>query len=260
MRLRDGREVQDRRLDRIPQYDPKSRGYQVRTLLDRTAGVEAARRAPKAWRPAHRNLDQGPNGACVWFSLATSRNASPNRRRPPMTEAEARERYFETQRRDEFAGGEYPGASPVAGGTSLLAGCKLAVELGEIDSYWWVGAGSGTAIDDWVDANSKLGTVQGGVRWLGSMFQTEPGGKLVVDPTSGEYGYHAIASLAFRYAALPGHGTKKVEHFVWPNTWGEGWGGEWFGKGGHCFVTVEDVEAHLLPHQFYGEGVVLVGA
>lgn len=257
--MRDGREVADPRLDRIPQYDERSRNFQVRRLLEeRRPDLEAARRKPKAWRPGPSILNQRNYGACVWFSAATILNASPHRRNPPLTEDQARGYYFETQRRDEFPGGEYPGASPVAGGTSLLAGAKLAKELGFIDSFWWCGAGSQTAIDDVIDTQAAIGSVWFGVPWYDSMFNPKPGGALVVDPSSGLAGYHAIGSLAFRYAPIPGEGPKKIEHLVWPNTWGPSWAGQWFKLGGHCFVKVEDVEAHLLPRDVYGEAAVLV--
>lgn len=261
MELRDGRTVEDRRLDRLPEYDEASRNFQVRQRLGEigSGSLRAARAKPKAWRPSKPGLDQLNLGACVMASNATGLNASPKRHRHIGFEV-AREWYFDVQRTDEYPGGEYPGATPIAGGTSLLAGMKFMKALGKIDSYWWCGAGSGTAIDDVVDSLAVLGGVQFGVPWYGSMNDTVDGGRLVVDPSSGLGGYHAIWGLAFRYAPVSGLGSAKREHVIVQQTWGPSWGAKWYGVGGHAFVLVEDIEAHLLPREVYGEAVVPVGA
>ena len=43
--------------------------------------------------------------------------------------------YFEVQRRDQFPGGEYPGAIPQAGGTSIYDALTYAKELGLISDF-----------------------------------------------------------------------------------------------------------------------------
>lgn len=261
--LRDGRNVRDRRVDRIPAYDEASRNFQVRALHDNAAaaGTSPPRRTA-AHRPAKPVLDQGNLGGCVLWSEATGENASPHRRKPPTTDDEARARYFAVQLVDEYPGGEYAGATPKAGGTSLLAAAKLAQAEGRISSYWWCGAGSGRAIDDLVDSlvHPDLGGVQLGIPWYESMYWPDPYGLLAVDPSSGQTGmhaYHAIWAHSFRYAPIPGHGRARREHVVVQQTWGT-WGVEWFGVPGHAFVLVEDVEAKLLPREVYGEAMVPV--
>jgi hypothetical protein len=245
--LKGGITTEDPRLDRVPSYDSRSRNYQVRTLL---AGT---RRKRTAHFPAHPTLNQGPDGMCVSFSLATAMNASPRRMKPELGYADAKAAYRDAQRIDEW-----PGEEPAYSGTSVLAGLKVAQARGWIGSYWWCGAGSGSAIDDVVDSLQTIGSVIFGVPWYRSMHATKPGGFLEVDPRSGLSGYHAIAGIAFRYAAIPGLGKTKREHVVLQNTWGESWGGKWYGIGGHCFVPVEAIEQHLLPRSVYGECAVPV--
>lgn len=248
--LRDGSTADNPRLDRLPQYDERSRNFQVRQLLGER------RQKSKARYPAHPTLDQGPDGACVGFSIATIVNATPYRRKPELGHADAKERiYWEAQKRDPWEGGSYPGASPRYDGTSVLAGLQVARELGLIDAYYWCGAGSGTPADDVWDALDRYGLVFG-VPWYHSMFHPRPDGRLEVEPSSGLAGYHATASASKRYAKLPGL-PGKTEHLVWQNTWGS-WGTKWYGVPGHCFVTMEDVEYKLLPRSVYGECAALV--
>ena len=69
--LRDGSKVTDARLARLVQFDERSRNFPVRAL--RT--TEQAPRS-RMWR-CRRALDQGPNGACVGFSMAHELIANP---------------------------------------------------------------------------------------------------------------------------------------------------------------------------------------
>lgn len=265
MLLRDGRTVDDPRTDRIPEHDPRSRQFQVRDVLTwgKAIGADLGSRVkPRANRPAKPGLNQGNLGGCVLWSAATGLDASPHRRRPPLTDDNARAWYYDVQRADEYPGGEYPGAAPVAGGTSLVAAARHLHHLGLLSSYWWCGAGSGSAIDDVVDslAAPDLGGVQLGIPWFDSMYQPLPSGLLEVEPDSGQggpHGYHAIWALAFRYAPIAGHGTAKREHVVVQQTWGP-WGIPWFGVHGHALVLVDDLEAKLLPAEVYGEAMVPV--
>ena len=246
IQLRGGVTTEDPRLDRVPQYDPRSRGYQVRELLERRGAVQG-----KAHRPAHPTLNQGREGACVGYSIATAMNASPRRIKPELTGTDAFAAYKDAQRIDEWSGEDYDG-------TSVLAGLKVAQQRGWIGSYWWCGAGSGSPIDDVVDSLRTVGSVIFGIPWYRSMFSTRRGGFLEVDPSSGLSGYHAIAGIAFRYAPIPGLDRVKREHVVMQNTWGEDWGAPWFRVGGHAYVLVESLEQHLLPRTVYGEAAVPV--
>ncbi|MDD5706625.1 MAG: hypothetical protein PHR35_11940 [Kiritimatiellae bacterium] len=103
-----------RNFDRLVCFDDRSRAFPIRT-----AGVARLPRtmqwACNAW------LDQGSEGACVGFGLAHELAAEPAVCK--VSARFARERiYWEAQRRDGFAGGDYPGAKPKVPGTSVLAG------------------------------------------------------------------------------------------------------------------------------------------
>jgi hypothetical protein len=63
--------------------------------------------------------DQGQQGACVGFGWSRAMSLL-NRKR-----YDARWLYLEAQRGDEWPGGEYPGATPVYGGTSVRAGADV---------------------------------------------------------------------------------------------------------------------------------------
>jgi hypothetical protein len=247
--LRDGTPVLDPRLGRIPQFDAASRRFTVRAHLDAKAP-----RKVRYQRPGTVTLDQGWYGACVLASRAHADNASPVRRKPPYPfDPWALNHYFEVQRIDPWPGGEYPGASPYEGGTSILTLMRYGRSLGWWEGYRWVGAGSGTVADDIWDTLRYVNNVQLGIPWHESMYDPTPGGLLIVDPASTLFGYHAISAIAGRYAAIPGHGPKKVEHAVLHQTWGR-WGTTYYGISGMCFLPITDLAEKLMPN--YGEGAV----
>lgn len=249
--LRDGSEVEDPRLDRLIQFDPRSRNFQVRPLLE-----EAPKRRRVRTRP-YRGLDQGQEGACVWFSTAQRLNASPWATRPRFDNSRARQLYFEAQKIDEWPGGAYEGATPNYEGTSVLAGMKIAQREGYIASYRWIGAGSQTPIDDLVDTCRYFGGVVMGTWWLRSMFRPQPNGLLEVVPDSGRGGGHAWVVHDTWYGKLAGD-TKRQLYAVTQNSWGEDWGTTFRGVGGHAFVRIEGDMEWLLDND--GEGAVPVRA
>lgn len=250
--LRDGSTVADPRLGRIPRYDERSRAYQVRPLLEQ---VKAAGRRRLSSRPAPVTFDQsgppcpGPGGdsGCVGFSFGTGLNSSPNRHDPPWSPGDCCVHYRLAQREDEWEGDA---------GTSLLALARIAHRVNLIGGYRWIGAGSQTPGEDLVETLDYVGGVWLGVPWYFSMFEPRPSGLLVVDPSSGLAGYHAIWTLGHRLAAIAGEGRAKVDHVVWQQTWGPAWGTRWYGVGGHAFVRTADVVDKLLPSAVFGEGCV----
>lgn len=258
LQLRGGFTTRDRRLDRVPYHDPRSRNYQLRPVLGSWAQLRAER-SPSRY-PAHPTLDQGREGACVGFSVATMLNASPHRADPEWDGDRARWLYREAQKVDEWPGEHYEG-------TSIVAAMRVAQGAGLIGEYRWLGAGSGRLGDDVVDCCERVGTFIAGIPVYGSMFDPEPGGIWRVDPTSGLYGYHAICVLDYRHAPLPyptpPPGTSRrriVDHLVVQNTWGRAWGDEWYGMGGCAYLPLEDALNHLLPAEVWGEAVTFIEA
>lgn len=247
--LRDGTEVEDPRLDRLVQYDERSRNYQVRQLLETTP-----RRRKRYPRPAP-PLDQGAEGACVGFSTAGRLNTRPYARKPLFTDADAREMYFEMQRNDQWPGGAYEGADPQYDGTSVVAGMQTAQRLGHVKSYYWVGAGSGRAVDDLVETLRHVSGVIMGTRWHRSMFRPRPSGLLEVDPGSELSGYHAWHAVDAVHVSLPGEGKRRL-YGVGQNSWGADWGVVWRGVPGCFFFDIEVAAEYLLENE--GEGAVPV--
>lgn len=72
--------------------------------------------------------DQGVEGRCPEFSLLRVLSLM-NRKRYDIT---SRWHYFQMQREDEWAGGSYPGASPVYEGSSVRAALEVARKYGAI--------------------------------------------------------------------------------------------------------------------------------
>lgn len=246
IQLKGGFVTSDPRLDRIPEFDPASRGYQIRETLE----TVKRRRRGMRYGPT---LDQGREGACVGFSCIHSVAARPIAiKKPPATNELARETYFLAQQKDHWPGGEYPGASPRYAGSSVLGGMKALQEKGFIREYRWVGAGSQTPIDDVRDTLRFVGQVVFGTYWYPSMFNVRPDGILEVDATARPAGGHAYAGVDAVWKKLPGT-DKRREYIVIQNSWGLDWGVTYRGQGGFAYVKVEDIET-LLMNQ--GEGAV----
>lgn len=246
--LRDGSTTKDPRLDRLVRFDEASREWNVRSTLLRSTPPRA-----KSFRPGRHTLNQRRLGGCVGWSNGHGLNGSPDRRKPQLTDDDCRELYFAIQRRDQWDGGEYPGATPVMSGTAILDGMLELRDRGEIDSFYWIGAGSQTPVADAWDVLTKIGGIQLGIPWLESMFEPRPSGKLEVDFSSGEAGGHAIWALTGRLTTLTGEGGKRRRYAVLHQTWGSDWGVEFYGLGGFCYLDLDDLGL-LLERD--GEGAV----
>lgn len=214
MLLKDGTETEDRRLDRFVHFDERSRNFGVAAL----AGA-----VPKDkvwWMPRKRQGDQGREGACVQYGITHALLASPS----PAALAVARQVwkdnliYWEAQRRDPYPGGEYPGAYPVAGGTSVLCGLQVAVELGFCDAYYWA-----FGLDQAVLGISTVCPAVIGVWWKAGMMEPGPGG--LIEATGANVGGHCVAVIGVDYGRKFAGG--RVEDVAviaqsWGPTYGDG--------------------------------------
>lgn len=246
--LKNGATSDDPRLDRVVQFDDKSREFQVRALLGSHARTLAKKRRHIV---PGLTLDQGREGACTGFSAAHAVASTPFRAKP-IDGAKAREFYYENQRNDAYPGGEYEGADPRSGGSSVLAAMKTLRAQKLIDSYHWIGAGSQSIMDDLHDTLKFVGPVCFGINWYESMFSTTPGGLLEVTITPKPAGGHAICAHDWVNKKLEGT-AKRHDYIVLQNSWGDDWGGKYKGKGGYAYLRVEDAEAILNKG---GEGAV----
>lgn len=229
----------DRRLDRLVDFDPASRRYQIRTLLE----TETAPRLSKDWEPGAW-LDQGQEGACVSFGIHHCRACTPLAQRP-VTNEMAFEAYHAIQHRDPWPGCALASCTVEANpscyeGTSVRSGMMYGVEMGWWPEVRWVGAGSGRLADDIVDTWTRVGGIVFGTQWLESMFAPDANGVLRILEDSGVSGGHCWFAPGFRYAALPGFGPEKREYAVGQNSWGEKWGASYCGHGGFFYLPLED--------------------
>jgi len=222
--LRDGTTTQDRRLDRLQEFDERSREFNIRSFI--TGDLKTKTWQCKAW------LDQGWEGACVGFSWSHAASSYTQHTRG-ITDKFAEEKvYWEAQKIDPWPGGAYPGGAPHNDGTSVLAGAKIMRQYGFIDTYRWA-----FNIDDVLLTLSNHGVVVIGIWWKDSMFHPKPNGLL--DISGSNSGGHAILvrghSLKRRFA---GEGEQHVVRLR--NSWGRSWGVD-----GDCFLKVEDLETLL---------------
>jgi hypothetical protein len=216
--LRDGTTVEDPRLDRIAAPNPEALAkYPIRGILGATQKLK-----PKTWEIGA-IIDQGREGACVGFGLTAELAARPY----AVTgcgQDTARPLYYEIQRRDEYPGGEYPGAQPRMAGTSVEAGIKLLLEAGHYTEYRWAQTEQDIAL-----AIGYKGPVVLGIDWYESMYRPDRSG--YIRPTGRIAGGHCI--LAYGIDIDRGA-------YLLQNSWGADWGMD-----GTCYLTREDM-ARLL--------------
>lgn len=190
----------DRVLDRIPQFDEKSRAFNVRQIL------EVLSPRSYTWRN-ELNLDQGPDGACVGFAWAHEAASRP----VPVANLgyhDAFAVYKDAQKIDPWPGEDYSG-------TSVLAGAKVAKERGWLKEYRWA-----FNTNDALAAISRHGPVVLGINWYDGMFDTDENG--FIAPTGRIAGGHAIIARGV---------SKKDETVLLHNSWGRNWGGTKWGPG-----------------------------
>ena len=219
MTLKNGRVAKDPRLGRIPQFDPQSKLFSVSKLFALVG------QSPRSYTwDCPIVLDQGQEGSCVGHGIAHELAARPAPVRG-MTHQFARERiYWEAQKIDEWAGGSYPGASPVYEGTSVLAGVKVAKKLGYFDRYHWA-----LSFDDFVLGVGYQGPSVIGVNWWSGMFEPDAQGFL-----------HRTGSIEGGHCILVVGVSINEQAFTVHNSWGESWG-----RRGRAKISFADMRALL---------------
>lgn len=216
--LRDGSCASDPRLDRIKQVDLRSLAYLVSEVIPQTQYSDLI---PTRWELLAQ-LDQGSEGACVSFGISHEIAAQPII--GDVSNDFARAHYFAIQQEDEFEGGEYPGADPVMGGTSVLAGMRYYARLGYFTEYRWA-----LDIYDLAAALVHIGPAVIGVDWKKDMRDTDPNG--FIHATSETMGGHCVC-LNEVMPIFGAENTLDIEasYFRGPNSWGGDWGDEGYFK------------------------------
>lgn len=216
-KLRDGSQTNDVRLDRIIHFDERSRGFAVRPM------VEQKEPRSYTWR-CRTYLDQGQEGACVGFGISHELAARPAEV-VGVTNQFAREKiYWEAQKIDEWEGGAYPGAEPVYEGTSVLAGVKVAQQMGFFDAYYWA-----FGLNDVILGVGYGGPAVLGLPWLEGMFNVDSQGYI-----------HATGAVAGGHCLLCRGVDVSENFFLLRNSWGKTWG-----VNGDCKISFDDFQKVL---------------
>lgn len=201
---------EDPRLDRIPEFDERSRQYPIRSL------VEALPLRSYTWNSMGVVLDQGVEGACVGFSIAHELAAMP----VPIAnvnEVLARRIYSRAKQLDEWPGEAYSG-------TSVLAGMKAAVEMGYFGEYRWAFGEADLAL-----AIGYKGPAVLGIPWYEGMMHPDAAGYL--RPTGTLVGGHAIMCHSISITR---------DRYAVHNSWGKDWG-----INGNAYIKRADMRALL---------------
>lgn len=248
--LRNGTTVEDPRLDRLVQFDERSREYPV------VRSIETRVFRSNTWRIKQNYLiDQGEEGACVGFSVTNELMARPAEVKfPNLEDANEFARsaiYYEAQRNDPFPGGEYPGASPRSGGTSVLAGMQAAHELGYFKEYLW-----SFGLHDLCLGLAHKGPAVLGLWWYDTNYTPDSNG--FIGPRGNRVGGHAILARAIKLVKLNDglrltwdNVDRDRSYITLRNSWGV-WGHE---GSGDCYVSLRDM-GHWLDDD--GEAVFAV--
>jgi hypothetical protein len=224
-------ESRDPRLDWSPQHDRRSIQYAVSDVIPYQEPRE------KFWKPGA-VLDQGQEGACVGFGWTGEAICSPYPD-PDTTSVigntYARGFYNRCKQIDEWPGENYDG-------TSVLAGAKVAVERGLIDSYLWCFTLQDIRDRLMAPASIGGGPVVIGVPWYEEMYDTAEGGFV---NTGGELvGGHCLFLNGYRpHMRFHFSGVGYVTYtdcFRWMNSWGQS-----YGNNGHGWITGAKLQALL---------------
>ena len=217
VKLKDGSVTHDGRLDRVIQFDPRSRSYPICSAEDADKPLRSYTWRCLQW------LDQGYEGSCVGHAIAHELAARPSE--VPMSHEYARNQiYFEAQKIDPWDGGAYPGAVPFYEGTSVLAGVKVGYKLGWFDSYRWA-----FGLRDLQLGVGYNGPAVIGIPWYEGMCWPDREG--FIHPEGERVGGHAILCNAI---------SVKNGRFTLHNSWGQNWG-----MNGDCYIKFEDMERLL---------------
>ena len=230
IKLKDGTTSEYNQLDRITQFDEKSRNYPL------ASSIENKEWRSYTWR-CNEVFDQGKDGACVAYALGHELAARPAEVRGINDRWLKEDVYWEAQKIDPWPGGSYPGAGtssePFYEGTSVLAGVKILHSKGFFQEYRWA-----FSIDELILGLGRKGPAVIGVNWFEGMLY--PDSKGYIHKTGNPVGGHAVL--------VRGVNLKK-EHVLIRNSWGMGWG-----KNGDCYMKIGELETLLKDR---GEAVFL---
>lgn len=195
---------------RIPEFDPRSLNFPIRSLLGPV-------RAPQtSFWDCYAALDQGNEGACVGFAWAHELAAEPEIV-PNVTDNLALQFYHRAQQLDEWFGEDYEG-------TSVLAGAKTVTEAGHLLEYRW-----SFSLADLLETVSYFGPVVLGINWYSGMVSPDANGDV-----------HVTGSIVGGHAILCYGVNTTLETVRLRNSWGRDWGDR-----GDCWLSWGELERLL---------------
>lgn len=237
----------ERNFGRLLQFNPESRNYQIRTILEQDQIY-----SPRSytWRPGPQ-LDQGNSGRCVGYGSAGILGGRPITL--PVTSETADLLYFLACQFDVWPGNN--SISEIHFGTSVVAVLDALRRLSLIREFRWAGAGSGRATEDFLLALGYKGAVLVGTNWYNSMNNVQPDGHILVNPASGLAGGHCYYFYRVQVAWIGGSKPDNATfaHVDWDRTklWiMNSWGGQVNG-----WMTLREVD-HLIHAK--GEAAVAI--
>ena len=232
--LRNGQATEDRRLDRLIEFDERSRAYPITALL------QTAQPRSYTWG-AGPVTDQGKEGACVGHGWTGELTARPRvvRIQSRTPDTFAYDLYHRVQHRDPWKGCSLGSRCPIEptsdsanyDGTSVLSCAQELQDRGFISEFRWA-----FGLSDLILAIGRKGPAVLGIPWHEGMYDA-PRGILTV--TGEQVGGHCIVA----------RGVNVREKWVLlRNSWGPDWG-----VGGDARISFADLE-RLLDND--GEAVI----
>ena len=197
----------ERTLDRIPQFDERSRKFGIDEV------APEPRYKSRAWRTPP-PLDQGEEGACVGHGWAHEARTTPvavdigRMAIRPVSDLQSLAFwiYYRARENDEWHGEDYDS-------TSVLAGAKVMKRLGLLKEYRW-----GFSVDQVRRGVLTSGPAVLGLNWYTGMYSA-PNGILTVKGSLA--GGHCILATGYEPA---GEVFEKEGAFQVLNSWGPLWG------------------------------------
>lgn len=227
--LKGGFQTEDIRLDRVPQFDPRSKNFPA----IRGTSLEQRVFRSYTWNVPY-VLDQGTEGRCVEYSICHELLARPSL--VPKEEVDrilaGREIYWPAQEDDIWPGGSYPGADPQYEGTSVLSGVKVAARLGFYPQYHWA-----FGVEELARAVGYKGPACLGVNWYEGFYNTDERGWISIGNSSLSGG-HAIVCIGVQVVGKPPNYERSC--FILQNSWGKDWG-----QHGRCRISWADMRRLL---------------
>jgi len=214
----------DPRLGRIPKFDPRSLNYNIRGLVQEVPQeVQPQHLRSYTWGDSD-HLDQGQCSGCVGFGISGDLAANPVPVHGIDNKYAEEGVYWNIQRADDYPGGEYPGASPQSGGTSVTDGMRWAKSQGWYLEYRWA-----TNELDLAYAVGHIGPAIIGVNWYESMMDTDKDGNLEI--SGSVIGGHCVLVRGIHVMS----GGKR--RYRIRNSWSAQWGMD-----GDAWITSEDMD------------------